>query len=131
MKKTIASLAFAVVTFTACAYTTTNSPGSFKFTWDWPYATTNLASFSVYWGTNSFYDGLGSPLATLPIGSQYGTAAPTTTSYTVNSLPVGVKFYFVVTGVSTDGRESLPSNQLTNTVAANPFPAPVNLRPLP
>lgn len=124
MKRITALLAIAAALVCA-AWTTFNTVGSFTFSWDY---TGQVQNFVVYYGTNSFYDGGGNAVNTLPAGSQSTQFGYTARSATINNLPVGVKYYFVVTAKDVNGFESLPSNQLTNTVPLTAVPAPTNAR---
>lgn len=125
MKKLIAFVG-ALALF-ASAWTTYNTTGSFHLSWDYTGPTNALSGFTVYYGPNSFYDSAGVPLATLPPGAGQAGVAATERSYNVTSLPVGLKYYFVVTATA-GGLESLPSNQLTNTVPLVSVPSPTNAR---
>lgn len=125
--KRITSLLAITVALICVAWTTYNTQGSFKLTWTYTGPTANVVAYWIYWGTNSFYDGGGNPLITLPPGTQSVQVPPPTTTYTVSSLPVGVKYYFVVTAKTSDGLESVPSNQVTNIVPLVSVPPPSNL----
>ncbi|HUR45201.1 MAG TPA: Ig-like domain-containing protein [Candidatus Saccharimonadales bacterium] len=76
--------------------------GNINLTWN-PSPDADVAGYALYTGTNS---------------GNYGTRldAGNQTSLTVSNLTPGVNYYFVATAYTAAGLESLPSNEVTNSV---------------
>jgi hypothetical protein len=82
---------------------------SVTLAWD-PSPEPNLAGYRLKYGTSS-----GSYTQTLEIGN--------TTTATVPNLSEGGTYFFVVTAVNSSSLESIPSNEVSFTIAANQPPA--------
>jgi hypothetical protein len=82
------------------------------FAWD-ASSTVGVTNYVIYLGTNSFASG---DLSTALVRQNAGLALTTT----ITNVPVGVKWYCVVTA-QMDGFESVPSNMLQKTIPNAPF----------
>jgi hypothetical protein len=94
---------------------TVSSPGSATLSWTPPTqntdgtSLTNLAGYRIYHGTVSGSIGASTPIQ---------VANPSTTTYILEDLPNGVRYYFGVAAYTTSGAQSSLSNIATKTIAS-------------
>jgi len=110
--------ALAVMAFTGLGVPITEAGSTVKLAWD-PSPSPGIAGYTLYAHTNSL--ATGTNLATAPVRVQ--TTNLTVTVQFTNAAP---RWYFVATATSTNGLESVPSNEL---IVQSPMP-PANMRTL-
>ncbi len=99
-----------LILFLSLLFSSTDSAAQIRLAWN-PNAESDLAGYLLHYGTASRTYG-----APIDVGDA--------TSYTVNGLTPGVRYYFALTAYDTAFNESAFSNEIYGTVTDNPLNDP-------